>query len=98
MADQPLLSNCQKATEFSKITQNNCYYAVQDYSRSARFVPIDSPYPAKPPTIEPMLDYGWNGWTTEFDIGQTVGQCTLQGRTVTLPVRLKPCVQPTFNV
>jgi len=45
MADQPLLRNWpKKATEFSEITQNNAYYAVQGHSRSLILVPIESSY------------------------------------------------------
>jgi len=33
-----------KATEFGKITQNSCHYAVQGHSRSPILVPIESLY------------------------------------------------------
>jgi len=32
-----------KASEFSELTRNKCYYAVQGHSRSPILVPIESP-------------------------------------------------------
>jgi len=31
-----------KGTEFAEMMQNNCYYVVQDHSRSPILVPIES--------------------------------------------------------
>jgi len=44
MANQPLLRNVYRTTEFGEITQNKSHYAVQGHSRSQILVPIESPY------------------------------------------------------